>query len=97
MTMDPVQTVFSCVASKNREKETLAKKKPTFACRAAPPGLRAYQYGTLYDVGSAGYVWSSTIPTGSGNAHNLSFYYGGIYPQLSSNRAHGLQLRCLQE
>ncbi len=60
------------------------------------PGLRAYQYGTLYNVGNAGYIWSSTIPTGSGNAHNLNFNYGGINPQNNNNRAYGFQLRCLQ-
>ncbi len=68
---------------------------PGIGCRAAP-GLRAYQYGTLYNVGNAGYIWSSTIPTGSGNAHNLNFNYGGINPQNNNNRAYGFQLRCLQ-
>jgi hypothetical protein len=63
----------------------------------AAPGLRAYQYGTLYHVGYAGYIWSSTIPAGSGDARTLGFGYGGISPQSSNGRAYGFQLRCLQE
>ncbi len=53
--------------------------------------------GKLYNVGNAGYVWSSTIPTGSGYAHSLGFSYGGVGPQDSYYRAYGRQLRCLQE
>ncbi len=64
--------------------------------RERGPGLRAYQYGTLYYVGYAGYIWSSTIPTGSGSAHRLGFGYGGICPQSNNSRAYGFQLRCLQ-
>ncbi len=64
-------------------------------CPAAPaPGLRAYQYGTLYHVGGAGFIWSSAIPAGSGNARTLGFGYGGIRPQHYNNRAYGLPLRC---
>ncbi len=53
--------------------------------------------GTLWLVGNAGYIWSSAIPTGSGNAHHLNLYYGGIYPQYYNYRAYGFPLRCLQE
>ena len=61
------------------------------------PGVRDYGEGALWDVGNAGYIWSSTIPTGSGNAHHLNLYYGGIYPQYYNYRAYGFPLRCLQE
>ncbi|MDE5945008.1 MAG: hypothetical protein K2G93_05405 [Rikenella sp.] len=61
------------------------------------PGLRGYNNGTLWGVGINGYSWSSTIPSGSIGAYNLTFLYGGVYPNSSNYRAHGLQLRCLQE
>ena len=65
------------------------------------PGYRDAGYykgfGALRTVGYAGYIWSSTIPTGSGYAHYLHFNYGGIGPQNNNSRAYGFQLRCLQE
>ncbi len=61
------------------------------------PGYRHRDYGTLYDVGGAGYIWSSTIPAGSGSAHYLYFGYGEVSPQSSNGRAYGFPLRCLQE
>ena len=61
------------------------------------PGGRGHGSGLLYSVGHAGYVWSSTIPAGSGSAHYLDFYYVRIVPQHLNSRAYGFQLRCLQE
>ena len=61
------------------------------------PGYRHRDYGTLYDAGGAGYIWSSTIPAGSGSAHYLYFGYGGVSPQNYVSRGYGFQLRCLQE
>ncbi len=66
----------------------------------AAPGFRdagSRTGGRLYEVGDSGYSWSSTIPTGSGYARYLLFYYSWLYPQNSSNRAYGFPLRCLQE
>ncbi len=81
-----VHTVFSCVASRDRG-------------RAAPPGFRDAMstrgFGGLRDVGSTGYSWSSSIA--GTDAHGLGFGYNGVNPQYYSNRANGLQLRCLQE
>ena len=82
-----VRTVFSCVASRDRG-------------RAAPaPGSRDAMstrgFGGLRDVGSNGYSWSSSIA--GTDAHGLGFGYNGVNPQYYSNRANGLQLRCLQE
>ena len=75
-----------------------APRQARLECPAAPaPGDRAYEYGTLWYVGNGGYIWSSTIPTGSGNAHSLGFGYGGVGPQSNFSRAYGFQLRCLQE
>ena len=67
-------------------------------CPATPaPGYRHRDHGTLYAVGADGYSWSSTIPTGSGYAHYLSFSYSWLDPQSSNYRAYGFPLRCLQE
>ncbi len=67
-------------------------------CWGTPaPGFRSYQYGTLSGIGYAGFVWSATIPTGSGYAHHLYFDYSWLNPQSGSHRSYGLQLRCLQE
>ncbi len=93
-----VRTAFSCVASRDRKKETLAKKKqPSSAEQHPAPGFRSYQYGTLSGIGYAGFVWSATIPTGSGYAHHLRFFSGGFYPQNDGSRSYGFPLRCLQE
>ena len=76
--------------------------RPAPGCRSAPaPGFRdVYSdrgYGRLREVGYAGYIWSSSVPSGSSTAHYLTFHYGGIDPQYSYYRAYGRQLRCLQE
>ncbi len=83
--MASMRTVFSCVASRDRVPSGPA------------PGFRSYQYGTLSGIGYAGFVWSATIPTGSGYAHHLYFDYSWLNPQSGSHRSYGLQLRCLQE
>ena len=61
----------------------LAELTPVCECPAAPPGSRDSGYrtaengaGKLYAVGYSGYGWSSSIPTGSGNARYLHFNYG---------------------
>ncbi len=61
------------------------------------PGDRAYDDGALREIGRGGYIWSSAIPTESDNARYLGFSYNGLRTQDNSFRAHGLQLRCLQE
>ncbi|MDE5944710.1 MAG: hypothetical protein K2G93_03895 [Rikenella sp.] len=52
--------------------------------------------GTLYSVGDRGYSWTSSVTTGT-YAYHLGFSDGGLYPNGSSSRAYGFQLRCLQE
>ena len=97
-----VRTAFRCVASRNREKETLAKKKqPSSAEQHPAPGFRDSGYrnatggsGKLYNVGTYGCSWSSSIA--GANAHYLYFDYGWLNPRSSTHRANGLQLRCLQ-
>ncbi len=75
--------------------------RPTKRPVGAAPGFRdVYSdrgYGRLREVGYAGYIWSSSVPSGSSTAHYLTFHYGGIDPQYSYYRAYGRQLRCLQE
>ena len=91
------QGVFAPLANPRRNGPNLAEKAPVFECRAAPPGFRVYGSGMLWYVGSNGYSWSSSFPSGSGNAHFLGFYFDGVGPQNSNYRAYGLPLRCLQE
>ena len=78
-----------------------ARENRSLHCKKTPPPAPGFRdagyfngYGTLYGVGYAGYIWSSSI---AGTiAHNLGFYYSWLNPQNSNNRANGLQLRCLQ-
>ncbi|MCF8331583.1 MAG: hypothetical protein K9H84_03945 [Bacteroidales bacterium] len=57
-------------------------------------GDRYYSSGSLFNVGSIGYYWSSTV--GGSYAYDLSFGSGnaGMY---SSNRAHGYSVRCIKD
>ncbi len=79
-----------------------ARENRSLHCKKTPPPAPGFRdagyfngYGTLYGVGYAGYIWSSSI---AGTiAHNLGFYYSWLNPQSSSDRAYGLPLRCLQE
>ena len=51
-------------------------------------------YGTIYDSGSSGYYWSSTVDS-STNARTLYFNGSGIYPANSYYRLNGFSVRCL--
>ena len=95
-----VRTVFRCVASRNRKKETLAKKKqPSSAEQHPAPGCRsALEPGRVgLKRGYDGYSWSSTIPSGNTNAHLLVFYYFLARMASKTPGGRGFQLRCLQE
>ena len=59
------------------------------------PGLRAYEYGTLWYVGRVGYSWSATEAGAA--THNLNFGPTWVNPKGADHRASGLPLRCLQE
>ncbi len=85
ITATTVGTVFSCVASRNRERTNPA------------PGYRYRENGRLYSVGGDGYSWSSSIPSDNDNVYFLNFHYGRIDPNNNLGRAGGLQTRCLQE
>ncbi|MCH5305349.1 MAG: hypothetical protein J1E79_02580, partial [Rikenella sp.] len=63
-------------------------------------GYRHCDDDTLYSVGQRGYSWSSSVPPAwelSYRAYYLRFYYTVLHPQYISNRANGLQVRCLQK
>ena len=87
-----VRTVFSCVASRNRERDSTALLLITNTPPA--PGLRSNS-GTLYRVGLDGYSWTSTVT--DTDAYFLDFHYNEVYPNSTNNRGYGFQLRCLQE
>ena len=55
-----------------------------------------YRYGTgLYNHGSIGYYWSSSLYS-STNGYNLSFNSAGVYPAYDDNRFYGFTVRAVQ-
>ncbi len=61
------------------------------------PGCRGYDHGKVRGIGSNGFNWLSAIPQENATARNLHFNTEGVNPKAATNRAFGLQLRCLQE
>ncbi len=59
------------------------------------PGYRSRDTGALYDVGTSGYSWASTV-SGT-NGVGLHFHVAWLNPSNTTYRAYGLQLRCLSE
>ena len=58
-------------------------------------GYRNYRDGSLSNVGDRGSSWSAS--PNNDCACNLSFYYyGSVYPSITSSRANGRSVRCLQ-
>ncbi|MDE6500172.1 MAG: hypothetical protein K2K83_05655, partial [Rikenella sp.] len=60
------------------------------------PGYRHAYSCSLYAVGLDGYCWTSAVITG-GDGYFLLFNHSRIYLNYNYGRAHGIQLRCLQE
>ena len=58
------------------------------------PGFRNASDGTLYNVGSYGYYWSSTV---SGTTASYRYFYSDDSSTLNSNRAYGFTVRCLKD
>ena len=50
--------------------------------------------GSLSDTGYNGGYWSGTV---SGNAYQLNFNSGDVYPAYVSNRAYGYSVRCIAQ
>ncbi|MCC8062675.1 MAG: hypothetical protein LIO68_05465 [Rikenellaceae bacterium] len=63
-------------------------------CSGRVPGYRWYPDGALGGVGHNGYSWSSAV-SGT-NGVFLDFNSSWLNPSNANNRAHGLQVRCLQ-
>ena len=59
-------------------------------------GFRSYSGGSLYGVGSYGYVWLSSAYSQYG-AYSLGFSSSNVDPQDSRNRAYGSSVRPVQE
>ncbi len=60
-------------------------------------GNRNRETGALTNVGTNGYVWSSSSNyAGSNNAGNLNFNSSNVNPLNNTNRANGFSVRCVQ-
>ena len=59
-------------------------------------GFRRSSDGTLNNVGSNGYCWSSAANS-QDNAYNLNFNSGNVNPQNNNNRANGFSVRPVSE
>ena len=57
-------------------------------------GYRHGDDGSLYDVGSLGYYWSSTV---SGTYARLLYFYSADATMYSNRRAYGFSVRCVQD
>ena len=62
-------------------------------------GQRGYDNGNLNYVGLYGRYWSCSSPTGSPRAYILYTWYSGgaVNPMATTDRAHGLPVRCCKE
>ena len=62
-------------------------------------GQRGYDDGNLKYVGLYGRYWSCSSPTGSPRAYILYTWYSGgaVNPMATTDRAHGLPVRCCKE
>ena len=59
-------------------------------------GCRNSNNGSVYDVGSYGYYWSSS-PYYVNSGYYLNFVSGYVLPSHGNNRAAGFSVRCVQE
>lgn len=62
--------------------------------KLVPAGYRDLYDGTLYDAGSFGYYWSSTV---NGSNSRYLFFYGGNANMYSNGRAYGYSVRCIKD
>ncbi|RHA81915.1 hypothetical protein DW916_16470 [Segatella copri] len=60
-----------------------------------PAGYRNSNDGSMNNVGSNGYSWSSS-PYNDNNGYNLNFNSGNVNPSNNNNRANGFSVRCVQ-
>ena len=59
-------------------------------------GCRNYGNGSMNNVGSGGYYWSSS-PYVDNYGYSLRFYSGSVDPSSNNYRANGFSVRCVQE
>jgi len=57
-------------------------------------GTRSYSNGSLYNVGSSGYYWSSTV---SGTDARILYFGSSNASMFSNYRAYGFSVRCLKD
>ncbi len=73
---------------------------PAFIPAIAPPSAAGYRLnssGALTNVGTNGYVWSSSsYYAGNNNAGYLNFNSGAVNPLNNANRANAFSVRCVQ-
>jgi len=60
-------------------------------------GFRDSSSGSIYNVGTYGYYWSSSIISSSIHVHHLTFYNTYVSPSQGTQRAGGLSVRCVAE
>ena len=58
------------------------------------PPRRYYSDGSLYDVGTYGFYWSSTV---SGTGSRGLYFYSGNATMFDDGRAYGFSVRCLKD
>lgn len=59
-------------------------------------GTRGYSNGSLFSVGSSGYVWS-TAAKSQDYAYDLNFISSNVNPQYNSGRSSGFSVCCVSE
>lgn len=62
--------------------------------KLVPAGYRFYYYGTLYNAGSGGYYWSSTV---NGSYSRYLYFYSLNANMYLYERAFGFSVRCLRD
>ena len=91
-----VAAVFSCVASRNKQKNTIKADTAIFRVPSGTaPGFRSNTSGATVDVCNGGFGYSSSA-NGIFGVY-LVFGETSLNPCSANSRGHGLQLRCLSE
>jgi len=68
---------------------------PTLFLPAA--GYRVSNYGEIYEVGTGGYYWSTSVTVSDTNAYSLSFNSSAVNPNNNNGRANAFSVRCIAD